>query len=210
MHHVALLGDSIFDNAVYVPGGPSVIEHLARSLPKGWRATLLAVDGAVTSDVERQLARLPADVTHLVVSAGGNDALGQSGLILHEPARSFAEVLARMGQIRAEFQRDYRRMLEAVLAAGKPTAVCTIYDAIPILEHSERAGLALFNEIILREAFRAGVPAIDLRLVCHEATDYAPMSPIEPSAAGGGKIARAICNLVVRDDCSNRIRVITN
>ena len=76
--HVTLLGDSIFDNSRYVPGGSPVVDQLHR-LPRGWRATLLAVDGAVAADVPSQLARLPADATHLVVSAGGNDALGAGG-----------------------------------------------------------------------------------------------------------------------------------
>src|SRR6188472_4484107 len=88
--HIVLLGDSIFDNARYVPGGPSVIEHLRRILPGGWRATLLARDGSVTADVARQLAAVPEDATHLVISAGGNDALEQGSVILHDPARSFA------------------------------------------------------------------------------------------------------------------------
>ena len=43
MGHVVLLGDSIFDNALYVPGGPAVIDQLRRELPAGWSATLLAV-----------------------------------------------------------------------------------------------------------------------------------------------------------------------
>lgn len=88
MGHIVLLGDSIFDNARYVPGGPSVVEHLRRALPAAWRATLLAVDGSVAADVVRQLADLPADATHLVVSAGGNDALGHSYTILHGTADS--------------------------------------------------------------------------------------------------------------------------
>jgi hypothetical protein len=191
-----LLGDSIFDNARYVPGGPSVIEHLRRSLPNPWRATLLAVDGAVAADVDRQLARLPGDATHLVVSAGGNNALDYSSMILHEPAGSFAEVLSRLAEIRAAFQVEYRAMLQGVLAHGKPVTVCTVYDAIPGLERAEHSGLCLFNDVILREAFRAGVPVIDLRLICTEAADYARSSPIEPSAAGGGKIARAVSRVV--------------
>jgi GDSL-like Lipase/Acylhydrolase family len=196
MGHVVLLGDSIFDNARYVPGGPSVIEHLRRCLPTGWRASLAAVDGTVAADVAGQLARAPADATHLVVSAGGNNALDHGGLILHEAAESFAEVLSRLDEILAEFRREYRAMLHGVLGRGKPTAICTVYDAIPGLSPAERAGLGLFNEAILREAFRAGVPVIDLRLICSEPTDYSPASPIEPSVAGGGKIARAVCRVV--------------
>ena len=46
MGHVVLLGDSIFDNARYVPGGPSVTDHLRRSLPREWQVTLLACDGS--------------------------------------------------------------------------------------------------------------------------------------------------------------------
>lgn len=192
MGHVALLGDSIFDNARYVPGGPAVIEHLRRALPIGWRTTLLAIDGSVAAGVIRQLDRLPPDATHLVVSAGGNNALDSSSLILHEPASSFAEVLSRLADIRVDFQQEYRAMLRAVLVRGLPTFVCTIYDAIPGLERAEAAGLCFFNEVILREAFRAAVPVIDLRLICTEASDYARSSPIEPSVVGGGKIARAI------------------
>src|SRR5262245_35359872 len=111
MGHVVLLGDSIFDNARYVPGGPAVVDHLRSVLPAGWRATLLAVDGAIAVDVIRQMRHLPADASHLVVSAGGNNALGYSGMILHEPATSFTEVLSRLAEIRAEFQEEYRGML---------------------------------------------------------------------------------------------------
>ncbi len=157
MNHIVLLGDSIFDNARYVPGGPSVIEHLRRVLPGGWRTTLLARRRGV-SEVVRQLERLPADATHLIVSAGGNDALDHSSLLLHEPAQSFAEVLYRLATIRGNFQQDYRRLLQCIADCGRPTAVCTVYDSIPGLDPVESTGLCLFNDVILREAFRAGAP----------------------------------------------------
>jgi hypothetical protein len=194
--HVVLLGDSILDNARYVPGGPAVIDHVRRVLPAGWRATLLASDGSVAAGVLRQLDRLPADATHLVISAGGNNALDQSSLVLHEPAGSFAEVLSRLAEIRVEFQSEYRQMLQSVLARGLPTAVCTIYDAIPGLERPEHMVVSLFNEVILREAFRAGVSVIDLRLICNEAADYARSSPIEPSVSAGFKIAGAVSRAI--------------
>lgn len=198
MGHVVLLGDSIFDNIRYVPGGPDVVNQLRASLPPGWRATLLAVDGAVTSDVLMQLAKLPADATHLVVSAGGNDALDSSSLVKQTcPAE---QAFTEMADIRERFRRDYRRMVRAVLATGRPVAVCTVYDAIPILSRPEAAGLAVFNDVIVREAVAAGVPVLDLRLVCAEAADYSPLSPIEPSRGGGAKIAEAIARLVTAHD----------
>jgi hypothetical protein len=198
MGHVVLLGDSIFDNARYVPGGPDVVHQLRAALPPGWRATLLAVDGAVTKEVLRQLAKLPADATHLVVSAGGNDALDSSSLVKRTcPAY---EAFVEMAEIRERFRRDYREMLRTAAATGKPVAVCTVYDAIPVLSRPEAAGLAVFNDAIVREAVAAGVPVLDLRQVCDEAADYSPLSPIEPSHGGGAKIAGAVAHLVTTHD----------
>lgn len=148
----------------------------------------------------RQFEQVPTDASHLVLSVGGNDALDYSGMLLHEPARSFAEVLSQLAEIQEQFGRDYRGVLERVLAHGKPVAVCTVYDAIPGLDVVERTGLCLFNDVVLREAFRMGTPVIDLRLICTDAADYSRTSPIEPSAIGGGKITRAIARLVTEYD----------
>ena len=114
MPHVVLLGDSIFDNARYVPGHPPVIEQVRRSLPKGWTATLLAVDGHTTEDVAGQLAECPKEATHLVVSVGGNDALSESQRSSTSRARTVGEALAQMGEIRERFRTSYEAMLEVV------------------------------------------------------------------------------------------------
>jgi len=67
MPHVVLLGDSIFDNASYVPPGLAVIDQLRASLPAEWTATLPAIDGALVADVHEQIDRLPRDATHLIL-----------------------------------------------------------------------------------------------------------------------------------------------
>src|SRR3954463_6461524 len=85
MSNVVLIGDSIFDNGAYVAGGPDVRQQLSNFLPAGSQATLLARDGAVISDAVSQVRHLPPDATHVVVSAGGNDALRESG-VLNQPA----------------------------------------------------------------------------------------------------------------------------
>lgn len=202
MPHVVLLGDSIFDNAAYTGGGPDVVTQLRDRLPEGWSATLRAVDGAVLRGVHAQLGRLPGDAGFLVVSAGGNDALGHVSL-LGEPARSMAGALERLAGIGEEFEGEYRRMLRAVRGTGLPTVVCTIYNGrFPDREMQRLAPTALthFNDAILRVAFEAGVPVIELRLVCNEDADYA--NPIEPSSHGGEKIARAIARVVTEHDFS--------
>jgi GDSL-like Lipase/Acylhydrolase family len=189
--HVVLLGDSIFDNGAYVSGGPDVVQQLREQVPSGWSATLLAVDGDVTMGVARQLRSAPDDASHLVVSVGGNDALGFAG-ILQQPAGSVGEGLLMLRSAQEQFARSYEAMLDAVLGPGLPTAVCTIYDTRPSEPGHPviRTGIALFNDCITRAAFARGVPLIDLRLICTEAADYA--NPIEPSVQGGRKIATAI------------------
>ncbi len=205
--HVVLLGDSIFDNAVYVPGGPSVIEHVRRILPATWESTLLAIDGATMSSVERQLPRIPEGATHLVLSVGGNDVLGHSGFIMSEPTDSYASALTGIGKIRDDFSAEYRAMLNDVRAIGLPLAICTIYDSVPGLRPPESTGLSVFNDVITKHVIAARATLIDLRLICDESTDYAPISPIEPSASGGGKIARAIHTALFKPDNGCRVVV---
>jgi GDSL-like lipase/acylhydrolase family protein len=204
MSHIVLLGDSIFDNAAYVAGGPAVIGQLQKGLPAGWKATLLARDGSITADVIRQLDSLPADTTHIVVSTGGNDALIQSGF-LQEPAQSVADVLYRMAEISARFEQGYLETLRAVLARNLATTLCAIYYPRlpdPLMQQITVAGLTAFNDCILRAAFAAGLPVLDLRLICASAEDYA--NEIEPSSAGGAKIADAIVRVVTQHDFATR------
>ena len=195
MHHLVLLGDSIFDNSPYVNGGKDTIANLREQMPADWAATLLAVDGSVADGVIAQIGRMPSDATHVFVSVGGNDALGEMN-ILQMRASSAAEVFNQMANVAARFEARYKRMLDAVRALALPTAVCTIYyprfPEAP-MQKLAVAALASFNDVIIRQAFLAGVPLIDLRYVCSEDADYA--NPIEPSVQGGAKIARSIIDV---------------
>jgi hypothetical protein len=204
MAHIVLLGDSVFDNAAYVAGGPDVVRQLRDLLPGGGRATLRAVDGAVTGSVARQLVDLAADATHLAVSVGGNDALGHMG-VLEDAANSIAGALTRLADIGGGFRRDYTAMLDVVLARGLPTVLCTIYEPRfpdPRLQRLGVTALTLFNDVITRAAFARGLPLIDLRLVCDRDEDFA--NPIEPSVKGGAKIAGAILRAVTAHDFGRR------
>jgi len=200
MTHVVLLGDSVFDNAAYVPGGPDVIRQVRERLPADWQASLKAVDGATTAGVPRQAQGLPPDATHLVVSVGGNDALGHIG-VLEDRAPSIAQALNRLADIGDHFAQNYRAMLDTVLARGLRTALCTIYEPRfpdPRLQRLAITALTLFNDPILREAARRGLPVLDLRLICNDDRDFA--NPIEPSVQGGAKIAGVIGRVVTGHD----------
>ena len=137
MAHIVLLGDSIFDNAAYTGGGPDVVTQLRQILPGGSDASLLAVDGHRTADVDRELHRLPATATHLVLSVGGNDALANID-ILDRPAVSSAQVLGALAEVAGEFERRYRRRLASI-------------------------ALCVFNDVILRVAFERALAVVDLR-----------------------------------------------
>lgn len=197
MSHLVLLGDSIFDNAAYVAGGPDVVQQVRNRLAAGWQATLRAVDGSLIGDVAQQLDQLPKDASHLVVSVGGNDALGYAS-VLEAKAQSVAEAVDRLATVRERFGRDYEAMLDRVLERRLSTAVCTIYDT-RIPEPRWRlvvTALCLLNDCITRAAFARGLPLVDLRLVCDRDEDYA--NPIEPSVHGGEKIAAAIAGLIIQ------------
>ena len=208
MKHIVLLGDSIFDNKAYVRGGLDVTNHLRQQMSDESKATLLAVDGSIVENVQRQTLDLPADATHLVISVGGNDALLNAD-VLQMKVSSGAEVFDRLADLASEFEQHYQEMLQAVLKLNKPTTVCTIYYPRMPEEFAQKisvAALATFNDVIIKQAFLANVPLIDLRLVCTEATDYA--NDIEPSEVGGSKIAETILRVVNEDDFeANRTEV---
>jgi len=189
--HIGLLGDSIFDNGAYTEAGPDVVTQLAGLLPSGWTASLVAVDGAMMGDLGHQLHKLSEDVTHVVVSIGGNDVL-QSLDVLRLKTKFSWEALLTLGKRAQGFERGYRAAIAGVRQLGLPTTICTIYNGNLIGEEGAAARVALmaFNDVILRVAFESQVPVIDLRLVCTEPADYA--NTIEPSIQGGEKIARAI------------------
>lgn len=208
MPHIMLLGDSIFDNGNYVAGGPDVVRQLQGLLPEGCEASLGAVDGSTTRDIERQLGWLASNVSHVVVSVGGNDALDQSRL-LDEKAGSVAEVLERLAGLREQFEHDYQEMLDGVAGRSLPTAICTIYDSRfpdPRQRKFANTALTVFNDVITRAAFSRGLPLIDLRLICDQDEDFA--NPIEPSVHGGAKIAEAIAAFFKREHFEGRNSVV--
>jgi lysophospholipase L1-like esterase len=201
MSHVVLLGDSILDNAAYTRGGPDVATQVRDRLPPDWKTSLLAVDGSTTAQVASQIARLPADATHLVLSVGGNDALSELD-ILETRVTSVRESMMVFADVAAAFEARYRAAIARCLAPGLAVAACTIYHGWfedRAFQRVASTALAVFNDAIIRiAAVQHGVSVIDLRTVCNSAADYA--NPIEPSSIGGAKIATVIVRWVTEGD----------
>jgi GDSL-like Lipase/Acylhydrolase family len=207
--HLVLLGDSIFDNAAYVPGrSPAVIDQLRDRLPEGWSATLLARDGSITDDVYRQLAALPPGATHLVLSAGGNDALSAVGT-LEKSVKTVGHGLRLLAAVLERFESGYRRLLATIGVRRLNTGVCTIYNP-SIADPDDRCeivtALGLFNDCIIRIAREFRLPVLELRAICTEDADF--VAQIEPSRHGGAKIAEAICRSFVVHDFGRNQTVI--
>ena len=200
---IILFGDSIFDNQPYVRQGESVssqLQDIIDSSNHQGNVNLYAVDGDVLADVPAQLSKVKKDNNtssgFVFVSCGGNDLLHyqQSGL-LNQNVTSFEDALTKLGQLRADFLQRYQTMLESILMQHSNVVVCTIYDCVPNLSTAQKTAMAVFNEIILKEAMVRNLAVIDLRTLCNEFDDYAPVSPIEPSEQGAGKIAKAIFDI---------------
>lgn len=194
MNHIILLGDSIFDNAGYVGSGESVIEQLQDKTHNDCKATLLAVDGDVTSDVYAQLKMIPKDATHVFLSIGGNDALRIAN-ILQQSTSTVGEAMEVFTEIRLDFQKRYRELIIQTKQKVDQLIICTVHDCVPDIEPRALTALSLFNEIILKEAFSIGASVIDLRLLCNEEDDYSTISPIEPSGQGARKIVEQIIKI---------------
>ncbi|TWU10515.1 SGNH/GDSL hydrolase family protein [Allorhodopirellula heiligendammensis] len=203
--HICLLGDSIFDNKIYVPDGHSVHEHLFANLTAPDTASLVAVDWAVVNSVLRQIERIPEAATHLVLSVGGNDALYLQSSVMGESSDSVYASLGKMKVAIATLEHEYEQVIGKLRQIKLPLTVCTIYDCVPGLDDAALAGLAIINDTITRTAFKNGLDLIDLRLLCNDPTDYSEVSPIEPSHAGGAKIATAIMRAVSGHAAAARI-----
>ena len=223
--NIILLGDSIFDNGSYVKSDePDVTEQVQGLIDEGDKVSMLAIDGGVINDVKRQLRKLPNDTTHLVISIGGNDAIG----ILDEfsrTTRNIGDSFLKFYPSRQSFESDYIKMINNVLSFNFPTTLCTIYH--PCYSHLEKervsghmeygvnsetiqkmamTALPIFNDIIFQEAVNFNIPVIDLRLIFSDESDYA--NPIEPSAIGGLKMAKVIRKVIYKHDFSLKNTVV--
>ena len=187
---ITLIGDSIFDNKVYVGQEKSTIERLQEALP-GHECVLCAVDGAVTRNVaEDQISTIPEDTKVVFISTGGNDALKYSS-ILHSGLN--ADSLQLLYKAQEDFKTDFSWLLVSMKLEEIPFAVFTIYEgSFPDVETQNAATVAIsiFNDVIYRLCNEYNVKVIETRNLFTSPDDYA--NPIEPSSQGSKKLAEAM------------------
>jgi len=192
---LALLGDSILDNAPYTRPEPDTTAHLKRLLPE-WSVQLLAQDGGVMGEVEAQLTRLESRPSVAVLSIGGNDATAHVGILEGRTTYS-ANMLEELLRITTDFGREYEAVARMVAEHAERVVLCTIYEVqLEPRRYAElvKVPLGLLNDQIIRVGARLGLDVLELRSICTEPADF--VQQIEPSARGAEKIARAIAAMV--------------
>ena len=194
MTRLVLVGDSVIDNAAYLAQGePDVAAQLRERLPR-WDIIQRARDGFVTVDVLEDVARDPLpDEAHVFLSAGGNDALSHLSLLSEGEPMTLAGALALVRELRERFRSSYASLLDTL--GRHRILAATIYDPRftgeeARLQPAAEGGLSAFNDVIQQEAIARRIDVLDLRRIFLSTEDYA--NPIEPSAAGGAKIAAAV------------------
>lgn len=188
---LALIGDSILDNDIYVPEGMSVSALLEKKLPNNTKLIKLATDGATSADVLVQLKNMPDSITHALLSVGGNDAL-RLVPFLSEEAVNLNSTLLTITPTLSRFKENISTIFGRLSKNNVNILVLNIYNSIPNLEQEKKIILSIFNDIISEEAAIRSIPLIDLRVLLKDDIDYSDISPLEPSATGGKKIVNEI------------------
>lgn len=196
--HVALLGDSSFDNGNWTDG-PCVTEQVRAHFPQ---TSMCARDGALIAAIEPQSKKIPKGVTHVVVSVGGNDATAAVNVV-KTPCSDGEQAILELWKFVKAWERDFAN---AVLQLRKRVGVdmkivlCSIYSpcfgpfgVTTVSQDTADAFIALVADAMLRVATRFGLPIIDWRRVMNKVEDFA--NPIEPSSTGGLKMAKVRCHL---------------
>ena len=223
MSKVALLGDSIVDNKVYVGTGEfSVLEHL-ESL-SDLEFSQIAVDGHTTVGVlQEQIDKIEKDPDFIVLSIGGNDLLEYLYLLVDDINKHlFSRNLEIMNSFVEPIRERYEEIVERLTKEQGKVLLCTVYngdfergDGYETLEinqefttsfgvlfqgKQEAAGVIarVFNDIVYSTGNKFGVDVLELREIFTESADYA--NPIEPSHIGGRKLAEKILEWIESND----------
>ena len=197
---IILLGDSIIDNGEYVRSAePDVARQLEILLPHH-TVVKRAVDGATSADV---LASQIAEVDqagHIILSAGGNDALEHVDLLEASEKRA-QDVLVRLWSIREGFRRSYAALLDRLAVTRRPVLVFTVYNPCfqghgfdAAYQQAAESAVSIIDDVIQQEARRRSFEILELRALFDDRADYA--NPIEPSAIGGAKVAKCLSDWV--------------
>ena len=178
---VILMGDSVLNNANYVPAGKSVYDSLKTKLSK---VINLAKDGATINDLYEQLDKIPVDLnntnTYIFISAGGNDILNKrSELSSTEIRRLFDSYM------------DFLKALRIKLGSAKINLL-NLYLPVNPRYQAYKTSIEQWNQLLQASSNKVGemYNVVDLYGLLKTPEDF--VYDIEPSESGSDKIAYVI------------------
>ena len=186
IRHLVLLGDALHN----IDLGSGEIESALVPRPRNpWKLTVVP---ALETLRRGHVRVIPEDATHVVISIEGAWAIEASGL-LRGGTHTISEALETLCTAADEFEGILAGMIAAARETALPTVVCTLVPARYVKPAQHRVAttaLAIFNDRVVRRAFGARLPIVDLRMVCDEDGDYASETLL--SRAGVRKAANVI------------------
>ena len=178
---VILMGDSVLNNANYVPAGKSVYDSLKSKLSK---VINLAKDGATISDLYGQLDKIPVDLnntnTYIFISAGGND-------ILNKRTELSSTEIRRLFDSYMEFLKALRTKLGSV-----KINILNLYLPSNPRYQTYKTSIEQWNQLIQSSSNKVGemYNVVDLHALLKIPDDF--VYDIEPSESASDKIAYLI------------------
>ena len=180
-NNVILVGDSILNNANYVPSGKSVYDRLKTKLSK---VINVAKDGATINDLYGQLDKIPVDLnntnTYIFISAGGNDILNKrTELSTNDIRRLFDTYM------------EFLNVLRTKLGSAKINILNLYLPSNPRYQ-SYKTSIEQWNQLIQSSSNNVGemYNVIDLYGLLTTTNDF--VYDIEPSESASDKIANLI------------------
>ena len=180
-NNIVLIGDSILNNANYVPSEKSVVDILKTKTQKVFN---FAKDGATISDCYGQLDKIPIDLnttdTYVFISAGGNDILNKRGQL-------------DSSEIRKLFNSymDFIKALRVKLGSDKIN-ICNLYLQSNTRYNIYKSSIEEWNQLIKENSSKIGemynIINVDTLLTTPDDFVY----DIEPSEIASEKIANVI------------------
>jgi lysophospholipase L1-like esterase len=180
-NNVILMGDSVLNNANYVPSGKSVYDRLKTKLSK---VINVAKDGATINDLYGQLDKIPVDLnksdTYIFISAGGNDILNKRTELSSNDIRRLFDTYM-----------EFLKALSTKLGSAKINIVNLYLPSNPRYQ-SYKTSVEQWNQLINQSSSKVGemYNVIDLYGLLKSPDDF--VYDIEPSESASDKISYLI------------------
>jgi len=178
---IVLIGDSILNNAAYVPPNQSVVHLLKEKTP---RVYSFAKEGATIQDCYNQLDQVPIDVnnskTYVFISVGGNNILNSQGQM---DSASIKKLFVSY--------MDFVNALRAKLSSVNIN-IFNLYMPTDPRFQSYKPSIDEWNKLIQENSFKVGAMynVMDIASLLTSPDDF--VYNIEPSTVASEKIANMI------------------